>query len=114
MVFKQPQTRAEAISRAQQRDALVGAARVLDDCKVEPDTSGKLKRIAEQMDAAIQAAALSRDVSPAEAVFLASLPTGSSGQPLPGHTRWDDLGPKAKERYLRMAQAAKITTTDTP
>lgn len=40
------------------------------------------------------------------AAFLAGLPTGDKGQPIPGHTHWEDLGPKARERYCRMAQAA--------
>jgi hypothetical protein len=42
----------------------------------------------------------------ARAVFLAGLPTGDKGELIPGHTEWEDLGPKAKERYRRMAQAA--------
>lgn len=42
----------------------------------------------------------------AKAVFLAGLPTGKDGKPLPGHTTWDQLGPKAQERYRRMAEAA--------
>lgn len=42
----------------------------------------------------------------AEAVFLASLPTGDKGEPIPGHTTWSDLGPKARDRYRRMARAA--------
>jgi hypothetical protein len=43
----------------------------------------------------------------ARAIFLAGLPTGDRGELIPGHTTWEDLGPKAKERYRRMAQAAK-------
>lgn len=42
----------------------------------------------------------------AKAVFMASLPTGDKGKPVPGHTTWEQLGPKARERYMRMAQAA--------
>lgn len=42
----------------------------------------------------------------AQAIFLAGLPTGDKGQLIPGHTTWADLGPKAKERYRDMAQAA--------
>lgn len=43
----------------------------------------------------------------AKAVFLAGLPTGDKGELIPGHTTWEDLGPKAKERYRRMAAAAR-------
>lgn len=42
----------------------------------------------------------------AKAMFLAGLPTGDKGELIPGHTTWDDLGPKSRERYRRMAQAA--------
>lgn len=42
----------------------------------------------------------------AQAVFMAGLPTGKNGQPTPGHTRWEDLGTEAQDRYRRMAQAA--------
>jgi hypothetical protein len=56
MVFKQPRTYSEIKSRRQQRDALIRAAFVLDDCKIESDTSAKLKRLAEQMNNSIQAA----------------------------------------------------------
>lgn len=47
-----------------------------------------------------------------KAVFLNSLPTGKNGKPLPGHTRWEDLGPQARSRYRLMAQAAfwRMTT----
>lgn len=45
----------------------------------------------------------------AEAVFLASLPTGDKGDLTPGHTTWEQLGPKAQERYRRMAEAALAT-----
>lgn len=41
----------------------------------------------------------------AKSVFLASLPTGDKGELIPGHTTWDDLGPKGKDRYRRMAKA---------
>jgi hypothetical protein len=42
----------------------------------------------------------------AKAVFMAGLPTGKNGEPMPGHTIWDHLGPQSKERYRRMARAA--------
>lgn len=58
-MFKQPRTRAEAISIGQRRDALINAAYALDYCKIEPDMSAKLKRIAKQMHAALEAAGLS-------------------------------------------------------
>jgi hypothetical protein len=45
-------------------------------------------------------------MTPAEAVFTAGLPKGANGQLIPGHTTWEDLGPKAKERYRRMGAAA--------
>lgn len=43
----------------------------------------------------------------AKALFLAGLPTGEGGHLIPGHTTWEALGPKAQERYRRMAQAAR-------
>lgn len=46
------------------------------------------------------------DDKAAKAVFLAGLPTGKDGQPLAGHTTWEQLGPQMKDRYRRMAQAA--------
>lgn len=49
MVFKEPRSHAEAISIKQRADALKLAAQALDYCKIEPDTSAKLRRIAEQM-----------------------------------------------------------------
>ncbi len=55
-MFKEPRNHTEAISIGQRRDALIKAADALDYCKVEPDTSGKLRRIARQMDDAIRAA----------------------------------------------------------
>ncbi|QXO14355.1 hypothetical protein SEA_CHASER_126 [Mycobacterium phage Chaser] len=48
---------------------------------------------------------IDRDAA-AKAVFLAGLPTGDKGELIPGHTTWDDLGTKTKERYRRMAKAA--------
>ena len=45
-------------------------------------------------------------MTPGEAEFLAGVPSGDKGQLIPGHTTWVQLGPKAKERYERMAQAA--------
>lgn len=50
-----------------------------------------------------------RDENAAKATFLAGLPTGDKGKLIPGHTQWDDLGPKAKERYRLMAAAARAT-----
>jgi hypothetical protein len=58
VVFKQPRTKSEVISAGQRRDALIDAARALDYCKIEPETSAKLKRIAKQMNDAIEAAVL--------------------------------------------------------
>lgn len=53
-------------------------------------------------------------ISSGEAAFIAGLPTGDKGEPIPGHTTWQQLGPKAQERYHRMAQAAidvfRVTT----
>lgn len=40
-------------------------------------------------------------------MFYAGLPRGDGGELIPGHTKWDDLGPKAKDRYRRMADAAR-------
>lgn len=37
--------------------------------------------------------------------FLAGLPQGSDGKPLPKHTRWEDLGERRKERWRRIAAA---------
>lgn len=55
--------------------------------------------------------AISQREAVARAVFLAGLPTGAKGDLIPGHTTWDDLGAKAKERYLDMADAAIEETT---
>lgn len=60
MVFKEPRTRADIISRVQQRDALIHAARALDACKVEPDVAGRLRGIAEQMDRSLDAVCADR------------------------------------------------------
>lgn len=49
----------------------------------------------------------------AQAIFYAGLPHGKDGQPLEGHTTWNQLGPKTKERYERMAAAATETHTTT-
>lgn len=49
MVFKEPHNHAEAIRIEQRADALILAAHALDNCKIEPDTSAKLRPIAEQM-----------------------------------------------------------------
>lgn len=43
----------------------------------------------------------------AKAAFTASLPTGDKGTIAPGHTTWDDLGPRAKDRWRRIAKAVK-------
>ena len=42
----------------------------------------------------------------AKAAFLAGLPTGKNGEPTPGHTTWEQLGPQAQQRYRRMTDAA--------
>lgn len=41
----------------------------------------------------------------ARAAFYAGLPRGAKGDLVPGHTEWDDLGPKTQQRYHRMAAA---------
>lgn len=45
-------------------------------------------------------------MTPGEALFIAGLPTGPKGDPIPGHTKWTDLGPQAQARSERMAVAA--------
>lgn len=42
----------------------------------------------------------------AQALFLAGLPRGRSGELVPGHTTWNQLGPKAKDRLRDMTKAA--------
>ncbi|MCV7174759.1 hypothetical protein [Mycolicibacterium sphagni] len=45
----------------------------------------------------------------AKAAFHAGLPTGPNGVPSPGHTTWEQLGPQRKDRYRRIAEAARAT-----
>jgi hypothetical protein len=41
----------------------------------------------------------------AQAMFLAGLPTGKNGEPSPGHTTWEMLGPDSQKRHRRMTEA---------
>lgn len=47
-------------------------------------------------------------MTPAQAVFEAGLPRGEKGDLIPGHTTWEMLGPKARARYERMADAGRF------
>lgn len=41
----------------------------------------------------------------ARIAFYAGLPHSADGKLLPGHTRWEEVGEKAQERWLRISDA---------
>ncbi len=49
----------------------------------------------------------------AKAAFLAGLPRGPKGDLIPGHSKWENIGPKNRQRHRYMAQAA-IDTRNQP